>query len=522
MKPSHDRVPTGRKPAKGSARRPVRKEKDASLLIAPRSSHRKPVRIAAEASPRTLSVIGLGKLGACTAACLAARGFDVIGVDINEDSVRAINRGEAPVYEPRLQEFITAAGARLRATTEYAAAMEASDITFVIVPTPVEPDGLFSDKYLGEALTHLALAFRRTRKPYHLFVITSTVSPGTTDERLIPLIERASGKRLGRDFGVCYNPEFIALGSVIRDFLNPDMVLIGESDRRAGSALASIYRHACENDPLIARMSVVSAEITKISLNAYVTMKISFANTLASVCEAIPGADLDRITEALGADRRISPYTIKGGLPFGGPCFSRDNRAFAAFAERLGVDAKLAKASDEMNGYRAERVANFIVRQLPAGSRQKVSILGLAYKANTPVVEESPAIQIIRRLLQRSADIMVYDPLAIEGARAVFGDQITYAGSVKECVAGSSVCVIATQADEFQRIDQSYFADMPTAVIDCWRILDSTKLGPRVKYIPMGMIASLPEVDPTAPDVAQPGKPFGMAAPRVLVPHHTS
>jgi UDPglucose 6-dehydrogenase len=475
-------------------------------------SHARTSGVLAEVPARTaLSVIGLGKLGACTAACLAARGFDVIGVDINEDSVGAINRGEMPVYEPQLQEFITTAGARLRATTQYADAMEGSDITFVIVPTPVQPDGQFSDTYLGEALTHLALAFRRTHKPYHLFVITSTVSPGTTDERLIPLIERASGKALGRDFGVCYNPEFIALGTVIRDFLNPDLVLIGESDRHAGSELASIYRYVCQNEPLIARMSVVSAEITKISLNAYVTMKISFANTLASVCEAIPGADLDRITEALGADRRISPHTLKGGLPFGGPCFPRDNRAFASFAARLGVDAKLAKASDEMNGYRAERVANFVLRQLSTDSRQKVSILGLAYKANTPVVEESPAIQIIHLLLQKCADIAVYDPLAIEGARAVFGDRITYAGSAKECVAGSSVCVITTQADEFQRIDQSYFADTPTVVVDCWRILDSSKLGARVKYIPMGVVA-LPEGDPTAP-----GRPRSEG---VLVPHH--
>ncbi|HET8998394.1 MAG TPA: 3-hydroxyacyl-CoA dehydrogenase NAD-binding domain-containing protein, partial [bacterium] len=213
-------------------------------------SHAPASRVLEEVPARTaLSVIGLGKLGACTAACLAARGYDVTGVDINEDSVRAINRGEMPVYEPQLQEFITSAGERLRATTQYADAMAASVITFVIVPTPVQLDGQFSDKYLVEALTHLSLAFRRTQKPYHVFVITSTVSPGTTDERLIPLIESVSGKALGRDFGVCYNPEFIALGNVIRDFLNPDMVLIGESDRRAGSELASIYRHVCQNEP---------------------------------------------------------------------------------------------------------------------------------------------------------------------------------------------------------------------------------------------------------------------------------
>ena len=344
----------------------------------------RPTNIAPEVQAKTaLSVIGLGKLGACTAACLAAGGFEVIGVDINDDSVGAINRGKTPVHEPQLQDLITTAGARLRATKEYAQAIEASDITFLIVPTPVQPDGQFSDRYLLEAMTHLSLALARTRKPYHLFVVTSTVSPGTTDERLIPLIESVSGRRLGRDFGVCYNPEFIALGSVIRDFLNPDMVLIGESDRLAGSALESVYRQVCQNEPLIARMSVVSAEITKISLNSYVTMKISFANTLASICEAIPGADLDRITGALGADRRISPHTLRGGLPFGGPCFSRDNRAFAAFAERFGVDAKLAKACDAMNGYRAERESRHRLRYRD-GERSNESHLSGEWRCRGP------------------------------------------------------------------------------------------------------------------------------------------
>lgn len=490
MKHSHDRKPPRRQNARARARPSP-------------SGSRDPASTAADVATRTaLSVVGLGKLGACTAACFAARGFDVLGADINAEAVRAINRGEMPVYEPHLQALITTAGERLRATGDYARAMETSDVTFVIVPTPVQPDGQFSDRYLGEALTQLGRAFGRTRKPYHLFVITSTVSPGTTEGRLVPLIERVSGKRLGRDFGVCYNPEFIALGSVIRDFLNPDLVLIGESDRRAGTELASIYRYVCQNDPLITRMSIVSAEIAKISLNAYVTMKISFANTLATICEEVPGAELDRITEALGADRRISPYTLRGGLPFGGPCFPRDNRAFAAFAERLGVDAKLATACDEMNEDRGDRAAEFVVRQLSTDARQRVAILGLAYKADTPVVEESPAFGIIDRLLRHGADVTVYDPLGMEGAQAVFGDRIRYAASVKDCVSGSTVCVITTPADEFRRLDSGYFGHQSPVVVDCWRVLDPSKLGARIRYVPMGVAAPRPAAHPAMPAAA--------------------
>src|SRR5437773_7921841 len=185
----------------------------------------------------TISVIGLGKLGACTAACFAYKGHEVIGVDVDKRSVDIVNEGRAPVVEPRLQEIVTAAGTRLRATQDFEEAMSSSGVTFLLTPTPSEPEGRFSDRFLRAALEPLARSLGRLNKSYHLFVVTSTVSPGATNATLIPLIEEYSGKKVGRDFGVCYNPEFIALGSVIRDFLNPDLFLIGESDKTAGDHL---------------------------------------------------------------------------------------------------------------------------------------------------------------------------------------------------------------------------------------------------------------------------------------------
>jgi UDPglucose 6-dehydrogenase len=244
------------------------------------------------------SVIGLGKLGLCLAVCLASKGIETLGLDINRRFIDSINAGKAPVFEPDLQEMLTASKKLFRATTEYQEIIETSDITFLVTPTPSEADGHFSDRYLKDALGHLAAALKKNPKDYHLFVVTSTVSPGTIDKNLIPLIEKQSGRKLNKGFGVCYSPEFIALGSVIRDFLNPDLVLIGESNRRAGNTLAAVYKKTCENRPHVARMSIISAEITKISLNSYITMKISFANTLASICQDIPGADIDAISRA--------------------------------------------------------------------------------------------------------------------------------------------------------------------------------------------------------------------------------
>jgi UDPglucose 6-dehydrogenase len=438
----------------------------------------------------TLSVVGLGKLGACTAACLAYRGFEVTGIDVNRNFVDAVNQGKAPVCEQNLQELITAADKRLAATQDWQKIISGSDVTFLIVPTPSQPDGNFSDKYLRDALEHLASALKKTNKETHLFVVTSTVSPQTTEKTLIPLIESVSGRKFNKGFEVCYNPEFIALGSVIKDFLNPDLVLIGQSSPAAGEKLEAIYKTVCLSKPYIARMSLVSAEIAKISLNSYVTMKISFANTLANICESVPGSNVDDITRALGADKRISPYYLRGGLAFGGPCFPRDNRAFAAFAGSFGVDAILAKCTDTVNQMQTRRLVECVLENVSQSNSSSVAVLGLAYKPNTPVIEESPSIKLIEQLLANEVEVIVYDPLAMDSTRAYFGDIIRYASSAKECFALASVCVIATQADEFKSIDTSFFDGGPLTIIDCWRLIDPEKLGPNVRYVSLGSAQS--------------------------------
>jgi UDPglucose 6-dehydrogenase len=435
---------------------------------------------------RRLSVVGLGKLGACTATCFASAGYEVIDIDVNKHYVDLINKGVAPILEPGLQELITAYSGRLKATQDYEEAIKNSDITFLIVPTPSEPGGVFSDKYLKDALKPLATSLRKNDKPYHQFVITSTVSPGTTEENLIPLIEECSGKKLNKGFSVCYNPEFIALGSVINDFFNPDLLLIGESNTVGGDRLVEIYNNICKNKPYIARMSIISAEITKISLNAYVTMKISFANGLANICEKIPNADVDAITKALGADKRISSYFIKSGPPFGGPCFPRDNKAFIAFAKKYDQEAKLAKATEEVNEFQSTHLTEVILKNLHGLDARRVSILGLAYKPKTPVIEESPAIKIINELLGLNVKVTVYDPMAMENARQVFGDKIDYANSIKDCLSRSPLCVITTQENEFKTIDDTFLVQNPLVVIDCWRILDSSKFKKSIKYIAVG------------------------------------
>ena len=281
------------------------------------------------------------------AAVMAHKGCTVVGVDLNKGFVDAINNGLPPVEEPQLAEMIAANRSRLSATLSYEEAILATDITFMIVPTPSGPDGRFSMKYVLESAEQIGAALRK-KSAWHIVVLCSTVMPGCTGGELVPALEKASGKKAGVDFGVCYNPEFIALGSVVNDMLRPDMILIGESDERSGKTLEELYTTTCESNPRINRMNYVNAELTKLSVNTFVTTKISYANMLAEVCETLPTADVDVVTQAIGCDTRIGKKYLRGAMGYGGPCFPRDNVAFSALARTNGAPALLAEATDAL------------------------------------------------------------------------------------------------------------------------------------------------------------------------------
>ncbi|MFA0733431.1 MAG: hypothetical protein HZLCBSQH_002063 [Candidatus Fervidibacterota bacterium] len=433
----------------------------------------------------TLSVIGLGKLGAPMAACLAAKGFPVIGVDVDARKVDALNRAQAPVFEPGLPELLQVAKTRLKATQDIPTAVLNSEVTFVVVPTPSEPDGSFSLRYVLQACEGIADALRK-KSLWHLVVITSTISPGSMDNSIRPLLEEHSGKRSGIDFGLCYNPEFIALGSVIRDFLNPDFVLIGESDERSGQVLEGIYRQVCENNPPVVRMNFINAELTKLAVNTFVTTKISFANMLARICEKLPGADVDVVTKALGLDSRIGTKYLKGAVSYGGPCFPRDNLALIATAQKVGAPADIAEATDRFNRWQVKWLADFVQEHLPEGGA--VGILGLAYKPGTDVVEESVGLLLARELREQRVRVIAYDPAGVENARRMLGDGVIFVNSPQACIDLSDIVVVATPWKEFRSLPKETWErhSPPRVVIDCWRVLRGLEGCDGVIYVPLG------------------------------------
>jgi UDPglucose 6-dehydrogenase len=355
---------------------------------------------------QTASVCGLGKLGACIAATLAQRGFSTVGIDIDPEKVARINAGQPPVEEPLLAETITAGRARLRATQDYREAV-GTDVTFFIPPSPSLPDGSFSNEFLLRAMQPVAAAVREKRKKGHIFVCSSTTTPGAMDTVLIPMLERETGGVCGRDFGMCYNPEFIALGNVVKGLLEPDMVLIGESDPNSGAALEGLYKRYNTNSPRIARMSIISAELTKISVNSYITMKISFTNQLRMIAEQFPKADIHNILEAIGSDSRIGPKYLRAGLSYGGPCFPRDNRLLAYSARQLGLEAPLAEASDRVN--QRTNLDLFEKVQRMVSKTDTVAVLGLSYKPDTYITEEAAGLYLAQQLKRQGYKVVVHD-----------------------------------------------------------------------------------------------------------------
>lgn len=434
-----------------------------------------------------ISVIGLGKLGSPLAACLAEKGFNVIGVDLNAAYVERINEGHAPVQEPGLEDMIQRNHARLSATTDYETAIADTEATFIIVPTPSNSDGVFSLRYIVDACKGIGRALSR-KASYHLVVITSTVMPGSTGGEIRETLEKYAGKRCGDDFGLCYSPEFIALGSVIHDLLAPDFVLIGESDERAGDVLVSIYRQLCGDHPAVARMNFINAELAKISVNTFVTTKISYANMLAEICERLPGADVEVVTAAIGLDKRIGARYLRGATGYGGPCFPRDNVAFGRLAHLIGANADIAHATDQINRRQAERLVERLTARLNAGAT--VAVLGLAYKPDTNVIEESQGIMLVRNLLAKGYAVLAYDPLAMENARAVLGDNVIYISSAQECVQRADAVVIAIPCQEFETLSPNDVKrDRPykLIVLDTWRVLDREAFEPVCEYIAIGL-----------------------------------
>jgi UDPglucose 6-dehydrogenase len=359
-----------------------------------------------------LGVVGLGKLGLPLAATLGNAGHSVIAVDLNEDLIDRLNQNIFDFIEPNLNNYLELSSSRISFTTDYRE-LSSAEVVYLIVPTPSDADGLFLNDYLLRAIAEIGKVWA-TIGELRTLVIVSTVMPGSTRNALIPFLEKASGKKIGDDLQVLYSPEFIAIGSVIKDLHYPDLLLIGGTDAHSIEKHISIMKSISLSDSIVRILNLEEAELVKILINNYITMKITFANHIAELTDLIPGTNSATIAEAIGNDSRIGNKYLRPGLGFGGPCFPRDTRALRAFASQFGLSSEISHSVEKMNTRQPSAVAKRILNLFP--DIKNVVIYGLAYKAGSALIEESQAVMLAAELLHFGLKVSAFDPLIRESS----------------------------------------------------------------------------------------------------------
>lgn len=438
-----------------------------------------------------IAVVGLGKLGCPLAALMAVAGHDVTGADLNPIHVELVNKGLAPIRETGLDELMTKAHSRLRATTSVEEAAECSDIAFCIVPTPSNSDGSFDTAAAERVFEAIGRGWRRHGCSGQIAVLTSTVLPGDTDTKIKPALERGAGCVVGESLGLCYSPEFIALGSVIENMSRPDMILMGSSGSWAADAAIAVIKSFAEQNAPVARMSIIDAELTKIAVNTFVTTKISFANLIGEICTELPGADAAVVTAALGMDSRIGARYLQPAAPYGGPCFPRDNAAFIALCHSVGVEAELPAATDIINRRQVPKLVDQITSKVNTNTR--IAVLGLSYKINTPVADEAFGVLVANALFEAGYEVLAYDPEAMQMAKRALNPGIALAAGIDHAIRNARVVVIATPWPEFESIK------VPSSVaiiFDYWRVIRRSALGQATVLVNNGVGPALEQARP--------------------------
>jgi len=384
-----------------------------------------------------ISLIGLGKLGLPLLSTFANNGQKIIGVDVDTNKINILKNNELPFYETNLKEYLIGGKNNIEYVNDFKKITDDTNVAIILVNTPSNESGEFSNRYVYDALINICKNLKNSNNKDFLFIISSTVMPGSHKE-IIKLIESNSERKLNDGFGVVYIPDLVALGTVIKDFENPDLIIMGESNKKYGEIAEKVYSKILKNNPPIVRMSLVEAEITKVSLNAYITMKISFANFIGNIAEKF-NANPNNITKALGYDKRISPHYIKSGLSFGGTCFPRDTWAFIQMSENVGLDAIHIKSTQVINENQNINLYN----KIKGFKNKKIGIYGLSFKPNTYVTTESPGNILYERLLNEKYDVTYYDELIMS----------KYTDNFDKFIEDCDVLVITHETNKFSNIE---------------------------------------------------------------------
>jgi UDPglucose 6-dehydrogenase len=391
-----------------------------------------------------LTIIGSGYVGLTTGACFAEVGHQVVCVDNDAGKVESLLAGRIPIYEPGLEALVrkNVAARRLRFTTSTEEGVDHGEVLFIAVPTPPQPDGSVDLSFMEKVAREIA----QYLDSYRVVVDKSTV-PVKTGERVAQTIRRYA--RPGVEFDVVSNPEFLREGSAVADLMKPDRIVVGGNSDRALALMQKVY------EPFVAPVLVTdinSAELIKHAANSFLALKISYINALSEICEAT-GADVLKVAEGIGADKRIGREFLSAGLGYGGSCFPKDIAAFIAICEQLAIPFDLLKEVQRINTHQFERFLKSIREALWVLKDKKLAVWGMSFKPNTDDVRCSVAMNLIEAFVAEGADVTAYDPKAMDKARQLpLASKIKFAGSALEAARGAEALIIATEWPEFAAV----------------------------------------------------------------------
>lgn len=403
-------------------------------------------------------VVGSGYVGLCTAVGFATLGHDVVCVDTNEEKVSKINKGETPIYEVGLEKMLLQVlqKNKLHATTDIESIKE-TDFIFIAVGTPSKEDGSIDLEYIRHASRDIS-NFIKDRS-YCTIVVKSTVLPETTENVVLPVLEK-SGKRAGKDFGLCTNPEFLREGKALEDFFNPDRIVIGQYDKKSGDFLEELY--SSFKVPIM-RTNLKTAELIKYASNAFLATKITFINEMGNMCKNL-GISAYDVAEGMGMDKRISPHFLQAGIGFGGSCFRKDVEALLAKSKESQSESKILTTILDINKDQPLKIIHLLMKKLPNLNGKTIAVLGLAFKEGTDDIRDAPSIAIISELLKHKCKINSYDPKASTNMSKLYSN-INYCSSVNDALDRADACLILTGWDVFKSLSDKDFNNMSNKII---------------------------------------------------------
>ncbi|MDR2776130.1 MAG: UDP-glucose/GDP-mannose dehydrogenase family protein [Tannerella sp.] len=395
-----------------------------------------------------IAIVGTGYVGLVTGACFAEMGTDVYCVDIDRDKIERLRNGDIPIYEPGLKEIVhkNYSNGRLHFTTDLTEVLDCVDVLFSAVGTPPDEDGSADLTYV----LNVARTVGKHMKKYLLVITKSTVPVGTADKIKQAIMEEQKKRGVSIEFDIASNPEFLKEGAAVKDFMNPDRVVVGVETERAQKLMTKLYRPFLLNNFPVIFMDVPSAEMTKYAANAMLATRISFMNDIANLCEAV-NADINMVRRGVGSDARIGRSFLYAGCGYGGSCFPKDVKALIKTASENNRPMRILQAVEEVN----EDQKRILFRKLNAYykgdvSGKRIAVWGLAFKPETDDMREAPVLVVIEALLDAGCEVVVYDPVAVPEAKRRLGDRVKYAKDIYDAVLDAEALLLVTEWKEFR------------------------------------------------------------------------